>query len=88
MQGATGRDRGAGRGVGAPATAVDAELMAVDAEVEHLNQVIGGVGLEGCPVTAAMTSTTSGSPLASRSGCSTPISSAPTGPRWVAAPPR
>ena len=33
-------------------TAVDAELMALDAEVEHLDQVIGTAGLEGRPVTA------------------------------------
>ena len=33
-------------------TAVDAELMALDAEVEHLDQVIGTAGLEGCPVSA------------------------------------
>jgi hypothetical protein len=33
-------------------TAVDAELVAVDAEVEHLDGVIGVAGLEGRPVTA------------------------------------
>ncbi|HWC81454.1 MAG TPA: ATP-binding protein [Pseudonocardiaceae bacterium] len=32
--------------------AVDAELVALDAEVEHLDQVIGGSGLEGRPVSA------------------------------------
>jgi hypothetical protein len=33
-------------------TAVDAELLALDSEVEHLDQVIGSAGLEGRPVTA------------------------------------
>jgi hypothetical protein len=33
-------------------TAVDAELVAIDAEVEHLDGVIGVAGLEGRPVTA------------------------------------
>ncbi len=33
-------------------TAVDAELVALDAEVEHLDAVIGVTGLEGRPVTA------------------------------------
>jgi hypothetical protein len=33
-------------------TAVDAELLAIDSEVEHLDQVIGSAGLEGRPVTA------------------------------------
>ncbi|MGH3905437.1 MAG: ATP-binding protein [Pseudonocardiaceae bacterium] len=33
-------------------TAVDAELVALDAEVEHLDGVIGASGLEGRPVTA------------------------------------
>ncbi|WP_031467914.1 ATP-binding protein [Sciscionella sediminilitoris] len=33
-------------------TAIDAELMALDSEVEHLDQVIGSAGLEGSPVTA------------------------------------
>ncbi|MGH4012666.1 MAG: ATP-binding protein [Pseudonocardiaceae bacterium] len=33
-------------------TAVDAELVALDAEVEHLDGVIGAAGLEGRPVTA------------------------------------
>jgi len=32
--------------------AVDAELLAIDSEVEHLDQVIGSAGLEGRPVTA------------------------------------
>ncbi|OLR90352.1 ATPase [Actinokineospora bangkokensis] len=32
--------------------AVDAELMAIESEVEHLDQVIGSAGLEGRPVTA------------------------------------
>lgn len=32
--------------------AVDAELVALDSEVEHLDQVIGSAGLEGRPVTA------------------------------------
>jgi hypothetical protein len=32
--------------------AVDAELMAIDSEVEHLDQVIASAGLEGRPVTA------------------------------------
>lgn len=32
--------------------AVDAELSALDAEVEHLDQIIGASGLEGRPVTA------------------------------------
>ncbi|WP_211215248.1 ATP-binding protein [Actinoalloteichus spitiensis] len=32
--------------------AVDAELVALDSEIEHLDQVIGGSGLEGAPVTA------------------------------------
>lgn len=33
-------------------TAVDAELLAIDHEVEHLDQVIGSAGLEGRPVSA------------------------------------
>jgi hypothetical protein len=33
-------------------TAVDAELVALDAEIEHLDGVIGSSGLEGRPVTA------------------------------------
>lgn len=33
-------------------TAVDAELLAIDSEVEHLDQVVGSAGLEGRPVTA------------------------------------
>ncbi|MGB8962105.1 MAG: ATP-binding protein [Pseudonocardiaceae bacterium] len=33
-------------------TAVDAELVAIDAEVEHLDGVVGVAGLEGRPVTA------------------------------------
>ncbi|MGH3873313.1 MAG: ATP-binding protein [Pseudonocardiaceae bacterium] len=33
-------------------TAVDAELVAIDAEVEHLDGVLGVAGLEGRPVTA------------------------------------
>jgi len=33
--------------------AVDAELIALDSEIEHLDQVIGGAGLEGRPATAA-----------------------------------
>ncbi|HEY3894894.1 MAG TPA: ATP-binding protein [Pseudonocardiaceae bacterium] len=33
-------------------TAIDAELVAIDAEVEHLDGVIGVTGLEGRPVTA------------------------------------
>lgn len=33
-------------------TAVDAELLAIDSEVEHLDQVIGSAGLEGRAVTA------------------------------------
>ncbi len=33
-------------------TAVDAELLALDSEVEHLDQVIGSAGLEGRPATA------------------------------------
>ncbi len=32
--------------------AVDAELVALDSEIEHLDQVIGSAGLEGRPVTA------------------------------------
>ncbi len=32
--------------------AVDAELVALDSEVEHLDQVLGSAGLEGRPVTA------------------------------------
>ncbi|MFC7341962.1 ATP-binding protein [Saccharopolyspora griseoalba] len=32
--------------------AVDAELMALDSEIEHLDQVIGSAGLDGRPVTA------------------------------------
>jgi hypothetical protein len=32
--------------------AVDAELTALDSEVEHLDQVIGSAGLEGRPVHA------------------------------------
>ena len=32
--------------------AVDAELVALDSEVEHLDQVLGAAGLEGRPVTA------------------------------------
>ncbi|GAB3297598.1 ATP-binding protein [Parasphingorhabdus pacifica] len=32
--------------------AVDAELVALDSEIEHLDQIIGSAGLEGRPVTA------------------------------------